>query len=304
MNLCKCGCGQEVKNVFVMGHHRRRVSHTKKSKVLISQKTRIKSAWNKGISWSEESKHKMSISHIGQKAWNKGIPCSDETKFKISKTKLGKPGPNKGKKFGPLSNERKKKLSEIQKGIENAGRFKKGFTPWNKGLIMKMDKRVRKYTDSRNKTIKESGVFNTIEYKNLQSEASKKKWKRDEYVQNQMKSRKVKPNKLEKYFEKYLNILYPKEWKYVGDGKLIINGKCPDFVNVNGQKKLIEIFGDFWHKNDNPEDRIQEFKLFGWDTLVLWEKDIRKNSNLGNIINNFIYDRKLLRRNISKEINK
>ena len=106
-------------------------------------------------------------------------------------------------------------------------------------------------------------------------EARKKKWKDPEYVAKQMKSRGVKPNKLEKHFEKFLNNLYPNEWKFVGDGQLIIGGKCPDFVNVNGKKKLIEFWGDYWHKGQNPQDRIDKFKPFGWDTLVVWEKELK-----------------------------
>lgn len=43
--------------------------------------------WNKGITFSEEYRKKLSIAHLGQKAWNKGlhyksIPCSEEKKNK------------------------------------------------------------------------------------------------------------------------------------------------------------------------------------------------------------------------------
>ena len=56
---------------------------------------------------------------------------------------------------------------------------------------------------------------------------------------------------------------------------MILSGKIPDFVNVNGKKKLIELYGDYWHRNDNPQDRINLFKKFGWDTLVVWEKELK-----------------------------
>ncbi len=324
MNLCKCGCGQEVKKKFVKGHHRRSIPHTKKSKalmsqkltgrnisentkILISQKNKGKipwnkggTSWNKGIKWTEETRERIreTKKKNPQIAWNKGLNWwSKEIREKIMETKRNNP-------YIPTE-EHKLKTSQSLRKISVSSRFKKGYIPWNKDLTMKNDKRVKKYRDSRNKTIKEKGVFNSIEYKNLQSEVSKKKWKRAEYVQNQMKSRGVSPNKLEKNFEKLLNKLYPKEWKFVGDGKLIINGKCPDFVNINGKKKLIELYGNYWHRTDDPEDRKKEFKLFGWDTLILWEKDIKKNPDLKRIINNFINDRKLLRRTtINGESNK
>jgi very-short-patch-repair endonuclease len=75
--------------------------------------------------------------------------------------------------------------------------------------------------------------------------------------------------------EPILNSLCPGEWKYVGDGQLIINGRCPDFVNVNGQKKIIELFGDYWHKGENPKDRIKIFEPFGYQTLVIWERELK-----------------------------
>ena len=52
--------------------------------------------------------------------------------------------------------------------------------------------------------------------------------------------------------------------------------------DINGQKKCIELYGNYWHKNDNPQDRIDLFKQFGYDTLIIWEhelKDIEKVKN-------------------------
>ncbi len=100
-------------------------------------------------------------------------------------------------------------------------------------------------------------------------------WQTPEYVSKQMKSRGVSPNKLELSFQNLLNQLYPNEWKFVGDGQLIIAGKCPDFVNINGQKKLIELFGTYWHKGQNVEDRKKIFKEFGYETLILWEHELK-----------------------------
>ena len=34
-------------------------------------------------------------------------------------------------------------------------------------------------------------------------------------------------------------------YKYCGDGSVIIGGLNPDFINTNGEKKLIEVFGDY-----------------------------------------------------------
>ena len=86
------------------------------------------------------------------------------------------------------------------------------------------------------------------------------------------KSNHIIPNKLEQGLIELMernNIPF----KYVGDGGLIIKGKNPDFSDNNG--KLIEVYGDYWHRNDDPQDRIKFFRNYGYDTLVLWEHELR-----------------------------
>jgi len=59
------------------------------------------------VFFCEESKLKLSKSHLGQKAWNKGKKATDEAKIKMSLAKKGKPSPRKNCK---LSEETKNKL--------------------------------------------------------------------------------------------------------------------------------------------------------------------------------------------------
>lgn len=56
---------------------------------------------------------------------------------------------------------------------------------------------------------------------------------------------------------------------------MMLGGKIPDIVNVNGQKKVVELWGTYWHRDQNPDDRIALFRPFGWDTLVVWEKELK-----------------------------
>ena len=77
-----------------------------------------------------------------------------------------------------------------------------------------------------------------------------------------------KPNKKER---KLLKLLGP-SWLYVGDGQLTIGGKSPDFWN--GDHKLIELFGDYWHRGENPQPRIDHFARQGYNTLVIWESEL------------------------------
>lgn len=67
------------------------------------------------------------------------------------------------------------------------------------------------------------------------------------------------------------------EWEHTGAGKFFIHTdkKCriPDFVNVS-QKKIIEVYGDYWHRGENPQDKIDEYNRVGWDCIVIWEHEI------------------------------
>ena len=92
------------------------------------------------------------------------------------------------------------------------------------------------YNTKRCKSCEVKNRWNNKEFKN----------KMIEYV---MKGLEITPNKPEQILIKLLSKLLPNEYKFVGNGKVIIGGKCPDFINVNGQKKIIEHFGDYWHAN-------------------------------------------------------
>ena len=38
----------------------------------------------------------------------------------------------------------------------------------------------------------------------------------------------------------------------------------------------MEVYGDYWHKNDNPDDIIKKYNEIGWDCYVFWEHEIMK----------------------------
>jgi len=95
-------------------------------------------------------------------------------------------------------------------------------------------------------------------------------------------------NKPERKLYKLLYKLFPNEYKYVGDGKIWINGKNPDFINVNGQKKIIEMFGDYWHskkvtglkKKIHRIRRQNHFAKYGYKTLIIWERELKNIKQL------------------------
>lgn len=84
-------------------------------------------------------------------------------------------------------------------------------------------------------------------------------------------------------------------YDFVGDGSFILGGQNPDFVNVNGQKKIIEFFGEYWH---DPRERKTSWKRqefgrkaifsqFGFDTLIIWENELKDMSTVLEKIKEF-----------------
>ena len=80
-------------------------------------------------------------------------------------------------------------------------------------------------------------------------------------------------NGLERFFDE----ITPKNIKYVGDRKLWIKTKKgkrnPDFI-IEGQKIVIELYGDYWHKGENPKNKIKEYNDVGYKCLILWESEV------------------------------
>lgn len=102
----------------------------------------------------------------------------------------------------------------------------------------------------------------------------------------------VRPTKPEKKFASLIEE-FNLPCQYVGDGKFWIDDANPDFIHKNS-KKIIEIFGDYWHnpklnkycKEKNTErGKIKYFKDRGYECIVIWEKDFYSKNWKYNILN-------------------
>ena len=96
------------------------------------------------------------------------------------------------------------------------------------------------------------------------------------------------PNFLEQKLNDILQSNFPNQFKYVGNRQVTIGNRNPDFVSTDGKKQVIELFGDYWHRNDNPEERIARYKEVGWDALVIWEHELSREEDIVGKINQFI----------------
>lgn len=127
------------------------------------------------------------------------------------------------------------------------------------------------------------------------SKATKERWSnpkyREETIAKLMKSLGRRPTRPELALNNLLQEQYPKQWIYNGNysHNVIIGGLVPDFVNVNGKKQVIEMFGEHYHRTNShikvsllrtEEGRIAKFKEFGFNCLIVWGNEMLKNPEL------------------------
>jgi len=286
-------CGLEFQKAKAMTSHRR--WHYKKYKVPTTL----------GLKFSPDIRLKISLANKNKIPWNKGL-----------KQWEGKIPPNLGRKFpeefGRKISETKKKqyaegkLIPLNKGKKlSAGTKIKisksllGISSWSKGLTKENDLRIMKISE------KLKGKPKSEEHKRKISEAKKGKINqkfiellknsafKEKLLKAQLKGLRKKPTNAEHDF---IEIIEENNlpFKYVGDGELILGGKNPDFVNLNGQKQIIEIFGDYWHKRDNIpfhqtlKGTIEHYKKYGYDCLVIWQSELSKEVTIMKKIFNFL----------------
>jgi len=243
----------------------------------------------KGTQQSPESIVKMSIA-------NKGKRLSLETRAKISASNIGR-------QFSP---ETRAKISASNKGKKHSTESKtkmsiahKGIIPFAKGEYHHdIDTRARISAAKKVQPSPRKGIPLTSEAKARRftpetrakiSAFQKGRHHSPEHIARNFASQNHKQTKPEKSIETLLNELYPNEYKYVGSsGSIVLNHCMPDFININGQKKIIEVFGDYWHgiertgktKVEEETQRINKYATIGFDCLVIWEHEIKSANDL------------------------
>lgn len=126
------------------------------------------------------------------------------------------------------------------------------------------------------------------------SAAAKRNFRDPDYLRRRIETLGASPNKTEILLQSILDEHFPNQWEFVGDGQLIIAGKCPDFVHREC-KLLIELFGDYWHseevtgvpKKQHEQERIQLFESEGYQTLVIWEHEMSNTDQLVRAVQDF-----------------
>jgi dTDP-4-amino-4,6-dideoxygalactose transaminase len=147
----------------------------------------------------------------------------------------------------------------------------------------------------------EDSPFKTPRWKEKQTISHKKFWKNiepaaaEEIMRRMMNGLKKKPNKQEIRVGQIIDEVCPNEFRFNGCFELgiCINCMIPDFVNVNGKKKVIEFFGSGWHKLRNDYDeKMSRYRKAGFDCLIIWGNELTKKNDaaLRQKILNFVYN--------------
>jgi len=269
-----------------------------------------------------------SIEKIRQK--NQGKHFSPSTEFKKGHIAHNKGMPNPQLTERNLTNnpakkpEVRKKMKETRKILIANGKidltgiqFKKGRIPWNKGIkgyltswkgrhhSIKMKEKhseiMKNYFDQHPEikqkiSIKNTGRKRTEDFKNrlsvrmTENNPMKDPILKEKATRNLLKIIHNKPNKAEFKLNEILQQNFPNEWKYVGNGEFILGGKNPDFLNCNGKKQVIELFGNWFHskefaerhnrKYESPEQRTEHYKKYGFNCLIIWESELKNEENI------------------------
>lgn len=103
-------------------------------------------------------------------------------------------------------------------------------------------------------------------------------------IYSRTKKMNIKPTIPERIYQEIVdNNSLP--FKYTGDGSFWIENINPDFVECNGKKIVVEIFGDYWHspllnwglsENRTLFYRKAILKQYGWKMIVFWESDLKR----------------------------
>ena len=142
-------------------------------------------------------------------------------------------------------------------------------------------------------------------YKDRHREQAKRLWSdpsyREKTVRAIMKATLRRPTKPEVILNKSLESIYPGEFVYNGNNAGVVLGKCiPAFVNINGKKQVIDLFGCYWHcckvcgykdrqqRRSKDNARLKSLHELGWNSLVIWEHELTDILKLKNKLQRFI----------------
>lgn len=203
-------------------------------------------------------------------------------------------------------NIKRRTRSQCRKGMHfsPATEFKKGYSNWEKRGWKPIDRTILEQMYwGENKTLSEiAHILNVGPHKVFY-------WMKKHHIKRRTRSRATalsckqgktypprhhafrKPTVPELALAKIIN-KYNLPYKYVGNGEVWFENYNPDFINMDGLKGIIEVFGTYWHRDlANPKlsewGRGYHYAKYGYKTLVLWENELDNEKRVVTKIRRF-----------------
>ncbi len=104
------------------------------------------------------------------------------------------------------------------------------------------------------------------------SQITKEDWKNKMFAKKHLHIN--SPNRLEIVLDKIIQEIKPFSYKFTGNGSVSIDGKVPDFL-YSEKKKIIELYGENWHSDIQAFERVEHFRRNGYNTLIVWSKELK-----------------------------
>jgi len=182
--------------------------------------------------------------------------------------------------------------------------FKEGkINAWNKGRrclwSTELNRKNWSNPDYRKKHSGENHPMKKIENRMKLIE----KWKNIEFKEKMIRLQKKgqkRPNKKEQILYSFIGQLTNNYRINTPPNITVINEKIPDFINVNGEKKVINFNGMYWHlwKNQNADysltkEQVEErerkpYQDYGFKILFIWEDELSNKEMLIEKLRGFI----------------
>jgi len=191
----------------------------------------------------------------------KGYKHSQETKEKIRESRKN------------LSAETLKKMSEAQRGRKHSEETLKKMSEAHSGK--KNHNYGKPMSEKQKRVLSELAKrrCSTLQWKEKMEEI----WKKRRVPKSYTLPERIFIEMCEKH-----NLPF----RYTGDGSFWIKNLNPDFVDCNGQKIAVEVFGDYWHSPllnkkikyyQTYDGRKKILEKYGWKLVVLWESDLKRH---------------------------
>jgi G:T-mismatch repair DNA endonuclease (very short patch repair protein) len=234
-----------------------------------------------GVELSQDERYIRKLSDASKINW-----LDTEYREKVTDaTRVACASPEHKMKLSNAMNRRYSNPSEREKTRQSSKKFWET-NPNKKNQVSKKLKEYWLIPEFRDKMSEiRKNIWARPEYREKMSKIRSDAWNnleiRDKNRRALMDGMRIRPNKPERILQNLLDEYYPNEWRYTGDGSFIIGGLNPDFMN--GNKQVIELFGTWWHSEEQVGDkwksselgRTMVFNSYGFRSLIIWEHELK-----------------------------